>query len=182
MEKLIYKEEQSFRQSFVPWLMLPAFLFTLIMFIVGLYQQIYLGKPLGNNPMSNNGLIWSGILTLALLGAVFIFVLSSKLLTEIWTDGIRYKFPPLLRKLRHIPLSEIATAEVTKYNPIGEFGGWGWRKRLLKRKTAYNISGSIGVRIVKKDGSVIIFGTVHKEEMQRAVAKMMVPANEKYKI
>jgi len=181
MEKLIYREEQSFRQSFVPWLMLPAFLITLTMFGVGLYQQVYLGKPFGNNPMSNNGLIWSSMVSLLVLGGVFIFILSGNLITEIWTDGIRYKFPPLLRKQRHIPLSEIVSAEVAKYNPIGEFGGWGWRKKVLKRKTAYNISGSMGVRVLKKDGSMVLFGTVHKEEMQKAVAKMMVPANEKYK-
>lgn len=182
MEKLIYREEQSFKQSFVPWLMLPAILVTLILFIVGLYQQVYLSKPFGNNPMTNNGMIWSGILSLVLLGAIFIFILSGTLVTEIWTDGIRYKFPPLLPKMKQIPLSDIVSAEVTKYNPIGEFGGWGWRKRMLKRKTAYNISGSIGVRVLKKDGSLILFGTIHKEEMQRAVGKMMVPEHEKYKI
>ena len=173
MERLIYKEEQSFRQTFVPWIMLSASLFMIGVFGYGFYQQLYLGVSYGNEPMSDNGLIWSGILSFFVMSAAFIFILSGNLVTEIWSDGIRYKFPPMISKMRQITLSEIASVEVTKYNPIAEFGGWGWRKRLLKRKVAFNVSGRTGIRVIKKDGSQVMFGTCRKDEMKRALEKMM---------
>ena len=180
MERLIFREEQSFRQSFVPWILLPAWLLTFGMFSFGMYHQLYLGKPYGDNPMSNNGLIWSGIASIAIVTAVSVFVLSGHLVTEIWSDGIRYKFPPLILKVKHIPLAEISSAEVSKYNPIGEFGGWGWRKRFISRKTAYNISGNIGLRVILKDGRQILFGTKKQDDMKRAIDKMLQRNTDKY--
>jgi len=182
MEKLIYKEEQSFRQSFVPWIMLVASLLMIGGFGYGFYVQLYLGKPYGNEPMSDNGLIWGSIISFIAMSAVFIFLLSSNLVTEIWSDGIRYKFPPLVRKVRHIPLSDIASCEVAKYRPLVEFGGYGWRKRLISRKTAYNVSGRIGIRVIKKNGSQVLFGTCKQEEMNRAVLKMMQAGTDKYSV
>ena len=173
MERLIYREEQSFRQSFIPWIMLAVILFMLGGFGVGFYQQLYLGEPYGDEPMSNNGLIWSSILSFLIVSAVFIFLLSGSLITEIWSDGIRYKFPPLIRKMKHISKTEMDSVKVEKYNPILEFGGWGLRKRFVSRKTAYNISGRIGIRVVLKNGSQIMFGTQKQEEMKRAVDKML---------
>jgi len=180
MERLIYKEEQSFRQSFIPWIMLPVWLVMFIIFGVGFYQQFYLGKPFGDNPMSNSGMIWSSVLTLGLISAVFLFIISGYLVTEIWTDGIRYKFPPLIRKMKFISLREIANIEVGKYRPVTEFGGWGWRKRILSRKTAYNISGNMGIRVTFKTGAVVLFGTHQPEEMKRAVEKMLNQNSEKH--
>jgi hypothetical protein len=172
--RLIYKEEQPFRKSIIPWIILVSILFMIGGFSVSFYQQLYLGKPYGDEPMSNNGLIWSSIISFIVLSAIFIFVLSERLVTEIWSDGIRYKFTPLIRRMRHIPLSDIVTAEVVKYRPIIEFGGWGWRKRFLSRKIAFNVSGRIGVRITLKNGSQILFGTQQQEEMKRAVGKMLI--------
>jgi len=173
MERLIYKEEQSFRQSVIPWIMLAVILLMLAGYGFGFYQQLYLGKPYGDEPMSNIALIWSSILSFVLVSAVFIFILGGNLVTEIWSDGIRYKFTPLIRKVKYISLTDISSVEVAEYNPIMEFGGWGLRKRLFTRKTAYNIKGRIGIRVVMKNGSQVMFGTQKREEMKRAVEKML---------
>lgn len=173
MEKLIYREEQSFRQSFTIWILLAVFVLVLGIIGYGFYQQLYLSKPFGDNPESDTRLIWSGIITFVVMNAVFLFMMSARLMTEIWSDGIRYKFPPLVLKTRHIPLSEIKSAEVEKYKPIFEFGGWGWRKRLLSRKTAFNVSGNIGIRVTRNNGSQVLFGTREQDEMKRAVSRMM---------
>ena len=175
VSKLIYSEEQSFRQSIIPWIMAASVLFVIGSFGVGFYQQLYLGKPYGNEPMSNNGLIWSSIISFVVMSAAFTFILSGRLVTEIWTDGIRYKFPPLILRTRHIPIDEISTVEVSKYRPVMEFGGWGWRRRFLTRKTAFNVRGRIGVRVTLKKGSQVLFGTQKQEEMKRAVLRMMQP-------
>lgn len=175
VSRLIYREEQSFRQSIIPWIMLASMLILIGGFGVSFYQQLYLGRPYGNEPMSNNGLIWSSIFSFVVMSIVFIFILNGSLVTEIWSDGIRYKFPPLIRRMRHIPIAEIAEIKVEKYRPLVEFGGWGWRRRFLARKTAFNIRGRIGVRVKLKKGSEILFGTQKQEEMKQAVEKMLKP-------
>jgi hypothetical protein len=63
---------------------------------------------------------------------------------------------------------------VIKYRLVIEFGGWGWRKRFLSRKTAFNVSGSFGVRVTLKNRSQILFGTQQQDEMKRAVQKMFM--------
>ena len=178
MERLIYSEEQSFRQSVVPWIMLVSLVVMIGGFGVAFYQQLYLGSAPGGKHIDQE-LLWSSILTMVVMSGVFLFILNRKLVTEIWTDGIRYKFAPFVRKMKHIPISEIASVEVEKYKPLIEFGGWGVRKRFLSRKTAYNISGNIGIRVIKKNGSQIMLGTRKPDEMKRAVAKMMQRGNEK---
>jgi hypothetical protein len=180
MERLIYKEEQSFRQSFIPWIMLASCLIVIVSFSVAFYQQLYLGKPYGDDPSSDQNLIWSSIFAFVVMSVVFIFILSANLVTEIWSDGIRYKFPPIIRKMRYIPLNDIASVEVSKYRPLLEFGGWGWRTRLLSRKTAFNVSGRIGIRVTRKNGRQVILGTRQQDEMKRAVNKMIKPELNKY--
>ncbi len=182
MERLIYKEEQSFRNSFVLWILLAVMLLMISGFGLSFYQQFYLHRPYGDTPMSDNGLLWSGIITTVVVGIIFSIMMSGVLVTEIWSDGIRYKFPPLIRKMRFISLRDIASVEVGKYRPLLEFGGYGWRRRLLQRKTAYNVSGTKGIRITLKNGSQVMIGTMKQEEMKRAVDRMMQPDTNKFSI
>lgn len=182
MEKLIFREEQSFRQSPAIWIIVASVLIMLGGIGTSFYQQLYLGKPYGDEPISNNGLIWSSIGAFLLVSGIFVFMLYSRLTTEIWSDGVRYKFPPLLPKMRFIATGDIVSAEVGKYKPILEFGGWGWRRKMLGRKKAYNVSGRIGIRLIRKDGSTVMLGTRREEEMKRAVKKMMQTDTNKYSI
>lgn len=177
MERLIFREEQSFRQSFVPWIVLLAILFMLGSLGYGFYQQLYLGKPYGNEPMSDKGLIWSSIISFIAMSAVFVFLLNGVLVTEIWTDGIRFKFRPFIWKEKFIPLSEIASTEVGKYRPLSEFGGWGVRRRFISGKTAYNVGGNLGLRVMKKNGRQVMIGTRKPEDLKRAVDKMLSRGN-----
>lgn len=179
MERLIFSEEQSFRQSFVPWIMLASAIVVIAGFGAAFYEQLYLGIP-DKDGTSNQELIWSSIFSFILMFGVFIFILNRKLITEIWTDGIRYKFSPFVRKTKHIPLTEIVSVEVGKYRPLVEFGGWGVRKKLFARKTAYNVSGNIGLRVILKNGKQIVFGTCKESEMRRAVDKMMLADKDKF--
>ncbi len=174
MKRLLFREEQPMRQSALPWIIIPVWLFITAVFAYGFYQQFYIGKPFGDEPMSNNGLLVTGILTIILVGGIIVVLMSGTLVTEVWTDGIRYLFTPFIRKIKHIPLTDIASAEVGKYRPLTEFGGWGFRKRIFARKTAYNIGGNLGLRIIRKNGSQVLFGTRKKDEMKRAIEKMLI--------
>ena len=178
MGRLIFSEEQSFRQSFVPWIMLASILVMLSGFGASWYHEFQAGNYV--NQAERHELIWSSVIAFVVMTTVFLFILSLKLIVEIWTDGIRYSFSPLTRKTKHIKKAEIISAEVAKYNPIVEFGGWGVRKRLFSRKTAYNIRGRVGLRVHLKDGRQIVFGTQKEIELRRAVEKMMQNPGEKF--
>lgn len=170
MKKLIFRETQSFRQTWVPWFVLLALVISLVMFAVSLYQSKSLPKETMNSEV--NELFTSIIISCVLVGGVFLLLIYSKLTTEIWSDGIGFSFTPLLRRTRFIPISEIVTVEVQKYRPLMEFGGWGWRIKFMSHKTAYNVKGNIGLRIVKKDGSQVLLGTQQGEELAKAIATM----------
>jgi len=171
MTKLIYREVQYFRQSIIPWIALLILLFSLGSFSTGIYQKIYNHEVPLNAEISE--LIWGSIISLVVLGGLFVVFMYSKLTTEIWSDGIRFKFSPLLLKTRFIPVNLIVSAQVEKYKPIIEFGGWGWRVKFMSRKTAYNVKGNIGLRIIKKDGSQVLFGTQQGDALSKAVKEML---------
>ena len=88
MERLIFKEEQSFRQSFVPWLMLATLLFMTGGFVVSFYQQLYLGNTSGNATIDKE-LIWGSIISFSVMSVVFLFILRRKLITQKCTYRIR---------------------------------------------------------------------------------------------
>lgn len=180
MNKLIFREEQALRQSFIPWIIVLVWIFLAVFFGIGFYKQLYLGKPFGDDPTSDQQLLWTGIGTIIFMGVIFVLLLNVMLVTEVWTDGIRYKLTPFMRNLKFIPLDDIDSVQVEKYRPILEFGGWGIRRRLFSRKTAYNFSGNIGLRITRKNGSQLMLGTRKQKELQQAIEKMKTPVTEKY--
>lgn len=150
---------------------LVVILFSLTTFVISAYKTNSM-QPESAVP-DGNSLFWGFGVSFVILAGILYFMVNSKLTTEIWTDGIRYSFPPLLRRERFIPLSEIKGAEVQKYKPIMEFGGWGWRVKFISRKTAYNVSGNKGLRVFKIDGSQVLFGTRQSEELSNAVNAML---------
>ena len=173
MDKLIYTEEQFIRQNPISWIILPVWLGLVALFTWGFYQQLYLGKPWGDNPTSDTALLTIGISIILFTGAIFMMVFNARLITEIHSNGIYYKYPPFINKLRFIDAGSIASYEVRKYNPIGEYGGWGLRKGYRRRNTAYNVSGSAGLVLKLKNGMKYTFGTVKPDDLRQAVEKMM---------
>lgn len=82
--KMEFKENQTFTQWWL-WLIL---LVILMIPSYGLYQQVYLGEPMGDNPMSNTELI-------AYFGGTLVFVIgfrTMRLITHITDKQIRIRF------------------------------------------------------------------------------------------
>ncbi len=173
MSTVYFREEQPVKQTFIPLLLIPAWLITATVFGWGFYEQLVKGKPWGDNPMSDTALLLTGIVVIAGIGILIAILFAGTLITEVRADGFYYKFSPFINKMRRIPLEQIATAEVKKYSPLLEFGGWGYRRSPFRRTTAYNISGNKGVLITLKTGRRIMFGTQRMEEMKNAVVRML---------
>jgi len=173
MHKIYYKEEQRFRQWWT-WGMLTAlFAMTVIPLWAGLYRQVSAGIPFGDRPAGNGELAAITIFVTLLMGAILWLFSAMKLQVELNDDGVRFRYPPLVRRWRGIGKSEIVYYKVGKYNPIVDYGGWGIRISILKRKKAYNVSGNIGLRLTLRNGKTILLGTRRPQAVAAAMEKLM---------
>ncbi len=150
-----FQEQQRFTQW---WLWLMLVLITCIPFY-GIYQQIIVGTPFGNNPMSNLGLI---IFAIAMVG-MLLFFWNMQLKTTIDAQRIKIRFSPFVN--RSISWDEIETAEIINY---GFVGGWGIRFS-GKYGIVYNTSGNQGLFIILKNGNKLCLGTQQPKALQKAV-------------
>ncbi|WP_298778974.1 hypothetical protein [uncultured Polaribacter sp.] len=149
----IFKEEQRFTHLWLIVLMTVS-LIVPIAIITKEYMQ-------ENASMSTNEFILTMNGILASASIIFFF----KLKTRIDEKGIHYQFFPFHFSLKTITWSEITTANVRTYDPIGEFGGWGLKGGFLWKKSkgkAITISGDIGIQLVLKTGKKLLIGTQKK--------------------
>jgi hypothetical protein len=171
MEKVLFKEEQSFHQWWLWLIIILSTLISTVPFMIGIYTQEVLEKSWGNHPGSTGLLVFVLVLDLVImLGIIWLF-LKMSLQVEIREGGLHYKFPPLLVKWKAIVKEEIESFTVRTYRPVSEFGGWGIKGS--RRKKAYNVSGNIGLELVLKNGRKVLFGTQKSQAIKYAMEKMM---------
>ncbi|WP_028374464.1 hypothetical protein [Leeuwenhoekiella sp. MAR_2009_132] len=113
---------------------------------------------------------------LVILGLFIGFWYIFKLETVIDEKGITYRFVPFHIKSRFRSWSEIKSASVRKYNPIREYGGWGYRISFTKRK-ALNTKGNKGIQLMFSDGNELLLGTQYPEKIQEILNYYNIPAN-----
>lgn len=150
--KTTFKEEQTFMQSWIGWVMIALFIFP----FVGIYQQYISETELYGTPIPRSWLI----LTAFFIIAIMAFLVSIKLKTEITKYDIKLKFFPLTSK--NVSWSEVKSAELVNY---GFVGGWGIRL-WTKYGTVYNISGNKGVAIELTNGKKFLIGTQKETELR----------------
>ena len=152
----VFKEEQRFTQTWLILLMSVS-LIVPITLILQDYNK-------ANSSISTNELILS---ILAIIGSALLIFLF-KLKTRIDEKGIYYQFFPFHLKLKLVKWTEINKAYVRTYDPIGEYGGWGfkggsfWNKEKGK---CINVFGDIGIQLELKDGKKLLIGTQQKESV-----------------
>ncbi|RDZ65337.1 hypothetical protein C5B90_02935 [Haloferax sp. Atlit-12N] len=138
----VFREVQRFRQLWL-WALLGGI--ALLMVVSG--------------PIS-----WAGLIVIVPVAGL---VYSLRLQTEVRVDGVYFKMWPLHRSFRRITWMEIEHYESKEYKPLREFGGWGIR--WAPGKMAYNVSGSQGIWIERKDGRSVLLGSQHAEEFVKAI-------------
>lgn len=168
MNKVLFREEQQFRQWWWIVLILGATIPAMVMCIYALYQQTVRGIQVGDSPAPNGVLIVVLVFLCIMLWAYF----SLKL--EVWIDqdGIHYRFFPLIFRNKLISKGEIQRFEIRKYNPIFDYGGWGVR-RGFKWGKVYNVSGNIGLQLYLISGKKVLFGTQRSQAIMYAMEEMM---------
>lgn len=180
-EELIFYERQYFNRR------LAVLIIVIInaLFIYGCIVQIGMGKPWGDNPMSNTTLIIITASTM-LLSASFFFIRLDTIINE---EGIYIRGFPFFLKHSFFSWDIISKAYIRIYNPILEYGGWGIRRRrrprfnffkikrinirkLRNSNIAYNMSGNIGLQLELIDGKRVLIGTCMPDEMEDVIRKL----------
>jgi hypothetical protein len=172
MEKILFSEEQQFRQWWLWVILVASLLVVIIPFFNGIYAQEILGKPYGDRPMSTAGLVVLGSFSLVIMGIVFFVFLRTSLKTKITNEGIFVAYPPLLNKWKKFVPEDIQKYEVRTYKANWEYGGHGMKSR-RKYGQSYTVSGNVGLQLYFKNGKRLLIGTQRKQAITYAMEKLM---------
>jgi len=133
MEKILFSEQQRFRQAWL-WLLLVG---VSAASLIPLWYAVYIQEPspgTGTAATDTTTVLITALLTTLLMGLIIWLFGSARLMTEIRKDGIYFMYPPFIRKWRTIKREEIVRYEVPKYNPLIEYGGWGMSHGFSRQK------------------------------------------------
>jgi len=154
----VFVEEQRFRQLWLFMILIISLGIPLVIIALDVF------KSDGTDSEALIGLIVVVISTFLTFGLIY----SMRLKTRIDEKGIHYQFWPFHWSLKQISWEEIQTAEFRKYDPLGEYGGWGI-KGFRKHGRAYNVSGDKGIQLVLKNGKKVLFGTQLEHEAKQVL-------------
>jgi hypothetical protein len=101
-----------------------------------------------------------------LIAALIIFILFRimRLTVSIDANKIEYAFKPFHIRNQIITKQEIESAQVIKYEPISQYGGWGIRYS-FKNGKAFTTSGYYGLQLKLKSGKCILLGTQQPDKL-----------------
>lgn len=150
----IFREVQGFH----PLLYILVVVYALSIWVLA-FIQLILKVPIGNKPTPDTLIL----VIFFLLGVILPFIfLKMKLITEIRSNGIYLKFFPFHFKWQVFLFEDIKKAELIKYSPLKDYGGWGIRYG--KKGKAYNTKGNMGIMLEFKNGKNLLIGTQKGEE------------------
>lgn len=149
-------------QKFTQWWMWGFILLPLAIGLYGCYQQLWLGTPMGTNPMSNTGLIF---FTLFGIGFAFFFW-TNQLKTKIDRYGIHVHFFPYTK--RTVAWGEVDQCQVIPYSFVG---GWGVRL-WTQYGTVYNVTSGKGLYVQLKNKKKFLVGTQQVKELERFITAL----------
>lgn len=157
----VFTEEQKFDM----WWM------RLLMGLVLLGSAIPIFTSLSNAEADKTGEIIVILIALIItLGAAVFVLFVFKLKTKIDEQGIHFGFYPFKTKLHCISWHELSKATVRTYNPIGEYGGWGYRIAWFGNSgKAYNVKGNQGIQLELNNGKRILIGTQKPDDATAAI-------------
>ena len=156
-----FSETQRFNQWWLKLIMLSA-----LMVIGG---SLFLSYPT-IEPEETDMFIIATTGTMIIMITITMLLFSIKLRTKIDEQGIHYQFQPIQRSDRIIPWNDIEKCYVRKYNPISEYGGWGYKVSFIRKTGAFNIRGNIGIQILFKNGKKLLIGTQKEKEAKQVLA------------
>ncbi len=168
MKKVLFKEEQRFRQWWL-WLILGS---ALLAIVIPLVNELSV-QSWETSSSNSSRLILYGVLGVLVMITIMVIMLFVRLKTKITYDGIYVAYTPFVRKWKKISKDELTGYELRKYRANFEFGGHGMRKR-GKMGQAFTISGDIGLQLYLKDGKKLLIGTQKRQAIKHAMERLFV--------
>lgn len=170
MAKELFSEQQQFNQIII-WILVGIGTIPMMAILGwGIYQQLILGQPWGDEPMSDLGLLLVTLLCLGIMIGVVLLLRYLKLETKVDRWGIHYRFSPLINQWREINKTDILEYRIKKYS----FRGYGIRWGLDGIKTL-NVKGNKGIEFHYGENKRLIIGSQQPELFLAALDKMMKP-------
>lgn len=169
----VYYDDKQ-REKWWAWLVMIG---VNLIFMVGGVAQIGFDRPIGDDPMSDVGLIIAEVVLLLLT----VMVLSGNLQTYINSEGVFIKYSPYHFNDKFYDWNNINTVYVRKYKPVPEYGGRGIRLSrfsftgqgvIFSRSIAYTVSGRTGLQIELKSGKSVLIGTQQPDELKKVLVKL----------
>ena len=157
----IFKEEQTYRGTWVMYLILMLELPTLILVSVVMFTSDTADKQEGM-------IVLTAVFSVMALVMGLIF--NIKLETRVDEKGIHYKYFPFV-KWRLIENHEIREAGVISFSPLTDHGGWGIKGN--KTRKAYTVIGDSGLSIDLGEKKKILIGTQKPKELSEFIENWM---------
>lgn len=161
---ILYSEKQSFKAWWI-W----AIIITLhILVLIVLFYQYIMNVPVGSNPLPNSALLFVEILIL-FFTCLFLIL---KLETRIHNNGISVRFYPFQLQFNYFAWEDILYFNIKEYSAIKDYGGWGIRKSLNWKNTAYIVGGKKGLELQLKNGRRVLIGTQKPEKINNLLEQL----------
>jgi len=96
--------------------------------------------------------------------------LSSNLITQIRTDGIYVRFPPLRSSFARFYWDDIENVHVRNYEAMSEYFGWGYR--IGPNGIGYIVAGNVGIQIILKNRNKVLITTQRPNEVKDVLQKI----------
>lgn len=159
------------RQRFTQWWLWAIIGFVtaviVIIFSVGLYTQFVIGKPWGDEPMSNEMLLVVALFNITIVITVMVLLFNSTMETMVDKTSVSYRFLPLIRKWRRLERDNIQGYNARRYY----LRGYGIRWDFFGNKTV-NVKGTMGIEFKMANGRKLLLGTQQPTEFLAALDKM----------
>jgi len=164
---VVFKEQQRF-SNWILWLLL-------ISMAVGVWFWFISSVVLGGS--SSPGLQesiapdWFIVLVWAIVGIIipgFIFTLRFDI--EIQNGEIVFQYFPFHVKPKRLSIKEVQNYKIVRYDPLGDYGGWGVRKKV--NTIGYITPSDRGVIVLLDDEMQLTFGTDQPKELYLAIDKI----------
>lgn len=160
MHGRIFKEEQTYKGTWVMYLILMFEIPTLILVTV----LVLNGEP------DQKEAFWSLIFVFLIMAMVLALIINLRLTTRIDESGVHFRYFPFT-KWRIIPKAQIRSAEVISFSPLTDHGGWGIKGNRTTK--AFTVIGDKGLKLDINEKKKIVIGTQKSRELSEFIENWM---------
>lgn len=159
-DKILFKEVQSFRYTWVWWIMLIV--------CFGCTALIAYHFSIDER---NSEAVLAGLISLGSILLAIILIHFMKLELCVTPKAIYCSYFPFIKK-RTYTQDNVTQVKVRKYSAITEFGGWGIKYSISGKGWVYNVKGNTGLQLYLSNDKKVLIGTQQSDELSAAIEQV----------